>query len=95
MSAADALLAWRLLSNAMLKTAPLCIADPRYTSDELTQGDLSEMREKCAICPLLGECAGYSRAASPAAGFFAGQKFPRPTGRPKAQRDTDVEEYGA
>lgn len=37
-------------------------------------GDLDDMKEICATCPLLTLCARYAQAAKPRAGFWAGRQ---------------------
>lgn len=55
-----------------------CKADPRFITDEpLPPADVDDMTARCASCNVRGECAAYAAAATPSAGFWAGERYPR------------------
>lgn len=73
------------LTQKMLVIRPVCAGDSRYVSDELSKVDVVEMAELCSLCPLYEACAEYAKKSRPAAGFWAGVKYPRPWGRPRME----------
>ncbi|MFC5791984.1 WhiB family transcriptional regulator [Agromyces tardus] len=75
--------AFQALKQQMLRRSPACRNDDRFVADELEAVDQREMAELCALCPLRAACAAYAAAERPAAGFWAGIKYPRPLGRPR------------
>ncbi|MFF2495844.1 WhiB family transcriptional regulator [Agromyces sp. NPDC058064] len=66
--------AWTALQEAMQRTEPLCLNDPRFVADQLSQPDAIECRELCTMCPLRAACEAYAQEGRPAAGFWAGRK---------------------
>jgi len=66
--------AWSALQEAMHRTEPLCLHDPRFIADEVSPGDEIEMTETCTLCPLRAACENYAREGKPTAGFWAGRQ---------------------
>ncbi|MFT3799466.1 WhiB family transcriptional regulator [Microbacterium sp.] len=87
-AAPDADAAWAALAKALEDTEPPCAGDDLFTADSPSKDDQEFMRNLCAMCPLLAECASYALAAKPAAGYWAGRRYGKPRAKPKTTSTT-------
>ena len=67
--------AYEALAFAMENDRPLCADDPRFTADDLTQTDVNELGQICAICPLVEFCSAYAAIERPKVGVWAGKRY--------------------
>jgi hypothetical protein len=93
--------AWEALDAELKRTKPLCLNDPRFTTDGLSMKQRVELRAICLRCPVLDLCDDYAVADGIKAGFWGGHFFnhqgqrPAPGCRPQQdaatpERDTST-----
>ncbi|MFF2387837.1 WhiB family transcriptional regulator [Agromyces sp. NPDC058104] len=66
--------AYATLMAAAHRVRVNCLGDARFTSDQSGDVDLADI---CSGCPLLEACTAFATSERPAAGFWAGERYPQ------------------
>jgi len=67
---------YKALLQAAHASPPPCTEDDLFIADDLTRADQERLAAVCDRCPIRALCADYATTARPAAGFWAGRRYP-------------------
>lgn len=74
---------YQALADALTEITPHCHGDDRFTADDLTNPEVTNLKRICAGCEIRDLCAAYGAAARPPAGVWAGRTYRNTTREPK------------
>ncbi|WP_407662084.1 WhiB family transcriptional regulator [Microbacterium gorillae] len=66
----------RALHDALHDSPPPCTGDTRFTHDEWSPTELTELATICHSCPVRTLCRAFADAERPTAGYWAGKPYP-------------------